>query len=858
MRKLRAFRILLLFLALFSAIVYAVFGGLISDLIQNLRTGGGDTRFQMAVRGGDGNIYALGAAAGVRGRAGGYSLVGMDGSGRRFVRNLPGLPEIFTASELFVSQAGDVLISLYEQADHGLYFALYVSKNGARFEELLRIECEDGNTQSVMLSSMSGGAGAAFFLKNGDKYDRYAYDPDSETGLLLEGPFLLSGEYAAGIVVNDTPYAAADGKLFEIGDLGADELRPGGIVTKLYPAEEGFWYLDAGTGRLKLFDLPEDSGARGVNLLQGLPCAPEDVSFISVSGDEILLIEKGQRLYSLVDGVALEWTGLLYRPAWEAGALLAAFAAAILILTYACWYLLREVRKLYFPIVLRNALRLGLISAAVAYAALRFIIAPAMTNSAGSAIQTALLAAAQTADADLSAAARDAAVLNAALAGTEFIRLSMESGEWRVVSSSSRYEAGFIARTPGALGYLIPGVERGERYAEFIETPSEKLFAAFVPIGANSALAAVISASAVLARSEWEIWRVSMYMYSSALVVTLFALIALASATRGVRRVTKGVDVLSLGRYDVSIVQNSGDELTALANSFNALADSLNKSFTASTRRGESYLQFLPQRLVSLLGARSVEEIGKSTTASRDMAMMVVWLGFPEHVYQSDPEVLFENINEVIGSTSGVVSKNGGTIYNFNYHGYDAVFSSELEAISTAVEIRQEILALNDERLARGSEAVTLRIALDKGNMMMGVVGDDNRMVPTVVSACLNRARTLIELAGKLDAYILCSLTIAKAAGDYALRYIGKTRLEGERVYEIFDGDPYSVRAGKETAWEQFSDALYQLYSGDFAAAKRGFMDIVIRHHGDGTARYYLYVADQYEKEAPEAIGLDI
>ena len=159
-------RILLLFLALFCAIAYASFGGLLSDLVTNLRFGGGSARFEIAARGEDGSIYALGHALGNRNRAG-YSLVGMNESGERFVRRLSGLPSIFTASDLFVTQAGDVIISLYEKAEDGLYFALYVSKNGAGFEELLRQECANGDAQSVELSSISAkGAGVVLFCSS--------------------------------------------------------------------------------------------------------------------------------------------------------------------------------------------------------------------------------------------------------------------------------------------------------------------------------------------------------------------------------------------------------------------------------------------------------------------------------------------------------------------------------------------------------------------------------------------------------------------------------------------------------------------------------------------------------------------
>ena len=82
--------------------------------------------------------------------------------------------------------------------------------------------------------------------------------------------------------------------------------------------------------------------------------------------------------------------------------------------------------------------------------------------------------------------------------------------------------------------------------------------------------------------------------------------------------------------------------------------------------------------------------------------------------------LLFENINEVIERTTGIVSKNGGTVYNFTSDGYDAVFSGgAAAAVSCAVEIRQEILSLNEERAFRKAAKVELRIAIDAGNMMV-------------------------------------------------------------------------------------------------------------------------------------------
>jgi hypothetical protein len=142
---------------------------------------------------------------------------------------------------------------------------------------------------------------------------------------------------------------------------------------------------------------------------------------------------------------------------------------------------------------------------------------------------------------------------------------------------------------------------------------------------------------------------------------------------------------------------------------------------------------------------------------------------------------------------------------------------------------------------------------------MMGVVGDDSRMVPTAVSAGLNTARMLIRLSRTLDANILCTMSIADEANNYFIRYVGKTYISGNtiRVYEIVDGDEQSVRNEKVEAQNLFSQGVYSLYGRDFSGAKRIFMDIARNYGKDGVTRHYLYISDKYEKEPVDNVLLN-
>ena len=214
----------------------------------------------------------------------------------------------------------------------------------------------------------------------------------------------------------------------------------------------------------------------------------------------------------------------------------------------------------------------------------------------------------------------------------------------------------------------------------------------------------------------------------------------------------------------------------------------------------------------------------------------------------------------MIERTAAIVARKGGTVFNFAYNGYDVVLSGgEAEAVSTAVAVQQEVLALNEQRAMNGQPTVTLRIALDVGEVMIGIVGDENQMEPATISASFTTARQLIGLAQRLEAGILCTENVIAGAEGYGSRYMGKSRQGDEmiRVYEIFEGDPYGMRRGKATTGRQFSQGVFALYSHDFETAKRIFLELVYDHPDDGGARYYLYLADRLEKQPDQEISLE-
>ena len=345
--------------------------------------------------------------------------------------------------------------------------------------------------------------------------------------------------------------------------------------------------------------------------------------------------------------------------------------------------------------------------------------------------------------------------------------------------------------------------------------------------------------------------------------IVLTAVLILAAVGRGVRYLGRGLERYARQEPWKRLNLRTADELEGIASSLNSMAADREKEERQRNRMVESYRRFVPEKVLELLGRQSILDVDKDTISTREMAVMMVSFSFPEAVYSlaGNSRLLFDSVNDVIERTAPIAARQGGTVFNFAYDGYDVVMEKNpARLVSTAVALQQEALAFNQRRAQEGLPTVTFRIALDVGSVMLGIVGDDGQLEPTAISSSFSTVRTLIGLCDKLDAGILCTEAISAGLEGYGSRYLGKCRVDGAsvRVYEVFDGDPYEARKAKEASLRRFYQGVQDFYSGDAASAKRAFLELVHNAPEDGGARYYLYLADRFSDGSfsPEDLSL--
>jgi len=336
-----------------------------------------------------------------------------------------------------------------------------------------------------------------------------------------------------------------------------------------------------------------------------------------------------------------------------------------------------------------------------------------------------------------------------------------------------------------------------------------------------------------------KLFEVQICLYAIISIPSLAALSFIAYTGQAIKTVLLTISDAVAGKPPRYSALKSCDETESLSVAVDGMADSLFSDTRSVNRLKELYSRFLPRRLPELLNVTSINDIDRSVSTSREMFVIVVRFGFKDQSVVTDPGELFARINSVTERSSMIVGSNTGTMFNLTHDGFIVVFQEPEQAIRTAMSITGE--------LSGSGKALTLHIGIDYGLVMFGIIGDAQRMAPTAVSAAINNARALLDYAQKCEASIICSERVYEKCENYEFRYVGKLGESvdsEERVYELFEGDEAYVRDGKRQTLKLFGEGILEYNSGNYAEAKRIFMNIARLYPGDRVNRWYLYLAD--------------
>ncbi|MEQ9499365.1 MAG: adenylate/guanylate cyclase domain-containing protein [Deltaproteobacteria bacterium] len=207
--------------------------------------------------------------------------------------------------------------------------------------------------------------------------------------------------------------------------------------------------------------------------------------------------------------------------------------------------------------------------------------------------------------------------------------------------------------------------------------------------------------------------------------------------------------------------------------------------------------RFLPPHVVEEMvqgKGQPIQKGGRETEASvvfcdiRGFTSLSETAGGPQEVVDLLNEY-FERLVEIVFTRHGVLDKFIGDALMATWGTLegDDVEESTYNCVAAAIEFRDAIRDLNDERALRNADPIRMGVGVNTGQLVAGYMGSKRRLEYTVIGDTVNTASRLCGLA-EGDQVIISDRTQALIADRIEARYLGTRQVKGKEqevnVYE--------------------------------------------------------------------------
>jgi class 3 adenylate cyclase/HAMP domain-containing protein len=342
----------------------------------------------------------------------------------------------------------------------------------------------------------------------------------------------------------------------------------------------------------------------------------------------------------------------------------------------------------------------------------------------------------------------------------------------------------------------------------------------------------------------------SLFITAGALVLSFIVSILLGSLfTRGIIQLDRVVRTFDKTNLAVRADIKSRDEVGRLGFSFNQMADIIQRYSSQLKALLRAYGRFVPHDFLRFLQKKSILEVSLGDQVQREMTVMFSDIrSFTELSETMSPEENFNFLNSYLSRVGPEIRSNSGFIDKYIGDGIMALFPEKPDdALQAAVAMLRKVDEYNDHRRKSGYRPIGIGIGIHTGNLMLGTVGEKERMDGSVIADAVNLCARLESLTRLYGSSILVSgqtLKLLAHKDAYHHRFVDRVRVKGKKelvlIYEVFDADPPEMKRKKIAGKIVWTKALFHYYDRDFKNAFKLFKLLKEKHPQDRIYDLYL------------------
>ncbi|HNO26349.1 MAG TPA: adenylate/guanylate cyclase domain-containing protein, partial [Leptospiraceae bacterium] len=281
----------------------------------------------------------------------------------------------------------------------------------------------------------------------------------------------------------------------------------------------------------------------------------------------------------------------------------------------------------------------------------------------------------------------------------------------------------------------------------------------------------------------------------------------------------------------------------------------LNKQITLS----KSFARFVPFEMLEFLNRKIITEVELGDAVEKEMTVLFTDIrNYTSISEKFSPDENFRFLNFVLKDLGPIIRNHSGVIDKFIGDAIMALFSGSPDnAVQAAVQMKRQLKILNRNLVQMNFPPIDIGIGINTGKLILGTVGDEERMEATVISDTVNLASRIEGLTKHYHTEILLgedSIRNLSETENYAFRLIDRVLVKGKKkpinLFEVIDFS--DAEKSKCLQYKDQMEKTIRLFrERKFEKAKSEFQKMHRMNSEDRILVIYLERCRRYIKKPP-------